>query len=60
MKEGNMQEGFQKCMYVRVFYPGCGDLTHKLDNDKLGLPTEDLDEATKEAIDMVKSGWTYH
>lgn len=53
--------GYVRCMYTRVFYKdGSGDFNDKLDNEKLGLLTEDLDEATREAVEMVKSGWTYH
>ena len=26
-------------------------------NDALGLPHEDLDEATKRTVEMVESGW---
>ena len=60
MKSGKVMEGFQQCMYTRVFYKdGCGDYSDKLDNDKLGLPKEDLDEETKEAIKMVESGYNY-
>lgn len=28
-----------------------------MQNDILGLPKEDLDEATKRTVDMVESGW---
>lgn len=53
--------GYVRCMYTRVFYKdGSGDFNESLDNDKLGLQMEDLDQATKEAVEMVKSGWTYH
>lgn len=47
-------------MYARVFYPdGSGDYESSkgLDNEALGLPHEDLDEATKRAVEMVNSGW---
>ena len=47
--------GFAQMMYSRVFYQdGSGDYeTSKgLQNEVLGLPKEDLDEATKVAIEM--------
>lgn len=53
--------GRAKAMYSRVFFPnGDGDFEGKrgLANGMLGLPKEDLDEATKRAVDMVESGWT--
>jgi len=45
--------GFTKMMYTRVFYPdGCGDVEKSKGtiNELLGLPKEDIDEATKRAI----------
>lgn len=61
MKGDDRYGGFVRCMYSRVFYKdGSGDFNASLDNDKLGLPVEDLDAATREAVEMVKSGWTYH
>ncbi|GAB7353360.1 hypothetical protein MBLNU459_g3843t1 [Dothideomycetes sp. NU459] len=59
MKEG-IFTGFPKAMYTRVFYPnGDGDYesSRGLANNKLGLPKENLDEATKRAVEMVESGW---
>ncbi|KAF2725903.1 NAD(P)-binding protein [Polychaeton citri CBS 116435] len=52
--------GFAKMMYTRVFFPdGCGDFEHKGTlNELLGLPkqgTEELDEATKVAIERAKA-----
>jgi len=47
-------------MYARCFYPdGSGDFesSHGLDNEALGLASEDLDAATKRTIEMVESGW---
>lgn len=47
-------------MYARVFYPdGSGDYESSkgLDNEGLGLPQEDLDEATKRTVEMVNGGW---
>ncbi|KAK9369251.1 hypothetical protein V1509DRAFT_645843 [Lipomyces kononenkoae] len=54
--------GFVEAMYSRVFFPnGDGDFEHKygLANTILGLPTEDLDEQTKNAKDMVDRGYNY-
>ena len=59
LQKGN-RAGFATAMYSRVFFPtGEGEFgaTHTLANKVLGLPKEDLDEATKEAIEMVNSGW---
>jgi hypothetical protein len=52
MKTGDRM-GFAKAMYTRVFYPDDGGNTEKtrgLANGALGLPKEDLDEATKAAV----------
>ncbi|KAJ5676098.1 hypothetical protein N7462_008995 [Penicillium macrosclerotiorum] len=56
MKEGHL-EGFIKMLYTRVFYPdGTGDIENKgTINDLLELPEEDMDEATKAAIQRAKS-----
>ncbi|KAH6967698.1 hypothetical protein BKA56DRAFT_678853 [Ilyonectria sp. MPI-CAGE-AT-0026] len=60
LKKG-MMTGFAKILYARGF-----DVTKKnrdyaatssMANGILGLPKEDLDEATKRAVDMVQSGW---
>jgi hypothetical protein len=56
LQQGNRQ-GFAKLMYTRVFYPdGCGDFEHRKGtlNALLGLPKEDIDEATKAAIERSK------
>ncbi|SLM40110.1 NmrA-like domain [Lasallia pustulata] len=56
MQKGD-RTGFAKMMYSRVFYPdGCGnfDKTRGTSNDLLRLPKEDLDEATKAAIQRSK------
>ncbi|KAK5733859.1 hypothetical protein LTR17_009411 [Elasticomyces elasticus] len=56
MKQGNFA-GFAIMLYVSVFFPnGRGDNTALNQNDKLGLPKEDLDEATKVAVEYVESG----
>ena len=59
MQKGAMT-GFAKALYSRCFYPnGDGDYesSRGLANDLIGLPKEDLDEATKRAVEMVESGW---
>ncbi|PNY29435.1 oxidoreductase CipA [Tolypocladium capitatum] len=59
LQEGNML-GFATALYTRVFYPnGDGNYEAKygLANEALGLPKEDLDEATKAAVAMVQRGW---
>lgn len=56
----NVMRGYMTSMYTRVFYKdSCGDFSDKLDNDELGLPKEDFDEATKEAVRMVERGYNY-
>ncbi len=56
MSEGKML-GFGILLYARMFYPDSpGDFSKKLDNDKLGLPREDLDEWTAVAVKMAKEG----
>jgi len=45
--------GFAKALYTRAFFPdGSGNVAtyRELLNDKLGLPKEDIDEATKAAV----------
>jgi len=57
MQEGK-QIGFAKMMYTRVFYPdGSGDFEHNKStlNSVLGLPKEDIDEATNVAIERSKT-----
>ncbi|CAK7204610.1 hypothetical protein SEUCBS139899_007368 [Sporothrix eucalyptigena] len=50
-------QAFGMVMYSRIFFPGTDGLTEKdIVNDKLGLPQEDLDEWTKEAVRLVESG----
>ncbi|KAH0491060.1 hypothetical protein TgHK011_002505 [Trichoderma gracile] len=56
---GNML-GFGMAMYSRAFYPnGDGNYEAKygLANKALGLPEEDLDEATKLAVEMAEAGF---
>ena len=62
MKQGGASAGagYIQCMYTRIFYnDGSGQYNDKLDNEKLGLPEENLDEATKEGIKLVESGYNY-
>ena len=59
MKAGDSL-GFAMALYTRVFYPNGGgnfQETRGLDNEKLGVPKEDLDEATKRAVGMVEGGF---
>jgi NmrA-like family len=54
VKVGNMA-GFSKLLYARAFYPDDpSDLAAKIQNELLELPDENLDEATKVGIDLVK------
>jgi len=56
--KGGDRNGFAKMLYARVFYPGDGDYESKkgLHNDVLGLPKEDLDEATKKGLELAEQG----
>ncbi|KAM0263552.1 hypothetical protein ACHAQJ_001171 [Trichoderma viride] len=59
MKSGNVV-GFGMAMYSRAFYPnGDGNYEAKygLANEVLGLPKEDIDEATKLAVEMAEAGF---
>jgi hypothetical protein len=52
--------GFAKAMYARIFFPnGRGDYETGwgVDNEKLGIEKEDLDEATRRAVGMVAGGF---
>lgn len=58
IKEGD-RLAYVRQMYARVFYPddsGNHEKTRGLSNDLLDLPKEDLDEATKVAIQRRKEG----
>ncbi|KAH8680400.1 hypothetical protein BGZ61DRAFT_590681 [Ilyonectria robusta] len=61
LKKG-MMTGFAKVLYARGFDAANKNrdyaATSSMANGILGLPKEDLDEATKRAVDMVRSGWT--
>lgn len=54
IRSGNMA-GFSKMLYARGFFPiECNDLSDKAQNKLLGLPEETLDEATNDAVNLVK------
>ncbi|KAI4128234.1 MAG: hypothetical protein LQ341_006698 [Variospora aurantia] len=56
-----IETGFPKTLYSRVFFPnGDGDyeVNHGVAKQVLGLPEEDMDEATRRAVEIVESGWT--
>ena len=58
MFKGDMR-GFMEQLYARKFFPdGCGQHTvvYRSDNEKLGLPKEDLDEYTKLALKLRDDG----
>ncbi|KAL1653326.1 hypothetical protein SLS61_004203 [Didymella pomorum] len=50
---------FGRKLYTRYFYEDAGlfEKLHGLDNERLGLPKEDLDEATKAALGLAQSGY---
>lgn len=53
------RNGFVRLLYTRVFYPNGGgdyETSKGLQNEILGLPEEDLDEATREAIRLALNG----
>jgi hypothetical protein len=61
VKDGNEEfqkgdrRGFAKAMYSRMFFPnGDGNFETEIVNDVLGLPKEDLDEATKRVIEELE------
>ncbi|KAI9742767.1 MAG: hypothetical protein M1818_003496 [Claussenomyces sp. TS43310] len=59
LKKGS-QVAFAKTLYSRIFFPnGDGDFesSRGLANSLIGLPEDDLDEATKRTVEMVESGW---
>jgi hypothetical protein len=47
---------FGRALYTRYFYEDAGlyEKSHGLDNEKLALPEEDLDEATRGAIQLME------
>ncbi|KAI1388540.1 NAD(P)-binding protein [Hypoxylon trugodes] len=57
------RSAFPQLLYSRTFYKdGCGNFEARrgISNDALGLPKEDLDEATKVAVDRNEKGLKYH
>ncbi|KAJ4293548.1 hypothetical protein N0V90_008831 [Kalmusia sp. IMI 367209] len=60
LAEGN-RISFAYMLYTRYFFPGENaalfEVTKGLENDRLGLPEEDLDEATKKAVKMAEEGY---
>ncbi|KAF2177445.1 NAD(P)-binding protein [Zopfia rhizophila CBS 207.26] len=51
---------YGKMLYSRYFFPdnaGYYEVTKGLDNEKLGLPREGLDESTKKAVKLAESGY---
>lgn len=57
--EGGSVKGFQRHLYTRYFIDeeGLFEKTHALCNKELGLPEEDLDEATGRAVELAKSDY---
>jgi hypothetical protein len=58
LQKGN-RKGFAKAMYAKIFFPNSGgdyETGYQMDNVKLGLPQEDLDEATRRAVQMAEEG----
>ncbi|KAK3380988.1 hypothetical protein B0H63DRAFT_523722 [Podospora didyma] len=59
--EGGDRRALPRCLYSCIFFPGGGgdyESTKGTANQELGLPVEDLDEATRRAIDMTQpDGW---
>lgn len=56
--QGGDRTAYIHMMYTRVFYPdGCGDVESSRGtlNEVLGLPKEDIDEATKIALERAKT-----
>jgi hypothetical protein len=59
LKGGN-HRAFGTLLYTRYFMDdeaGLFEKSHGLDNEKLGLPKEDLDAATKAAVDLANSDY---
>ena len=43
-----------------MFYKdGLGDYSSLAENDKLGIAEEDVEEVTREAVEIAKEGYTY-
>ncbi|TDZ39169.1 hypothetical protein CTRI78_v010640 [Colletotrichum trifolii] len=52
--EQGIGQGFFKMLYARIFYPSGDADFDQGDNQKLGLPVEDLDESTRSALGLKK------
>jgi hypothetical protein len=59
MHQGD-HRAFVRTLYTRSFFANGDGIfeTQGLANEVLGLPTESLDEATRETVKMVESGWS--
>lgn len=58
--QGGNVAGVVKMMYTRVFFPDASqDFQDRVQNEQLGLPVEELDDATRVAIEMAKNGPVY-
>lgn len=54
----NPGRGFPKALYANGWSKGGGrQITAKLDNEKLGLKPENLDQITKAVVEKVQKGW---
>lgn len=59
-QSGN-RSGFAQLLYSRMFFPdqaGYFEAVRGLDNDKIGLPKENLDDFTKVALGLVESHYS--
>ena len=59
--QGGNRLGFATLLYARLLFPeapGDYETGYELDNEKLGLPKEDFDEATKKAVEWSKTAPT--
>ena len=55
--QAGKNSGFAKRLYTRMFYPGALEkFSARAHNKVLGLPEEDLDEATRRAVEMASAG----
>jgi hypothetical protein len=58
--EGGDHRAFGIVLYTRYFMDdeaGLFEKSHGLDNEQLNLPKEDLDDATKAAVDLANSDY---
>ncbi|KAF9691322.1 hypothetical protein EKO04_010610 [Ascochyta lentis] len=56
---GGDRRAFARVLYTRYFFDDAGlfEKLHGLDSEKLELPKEDLDEATKRAMQLAQNGY---